>query len=91
MTVEKRLERKLREGMKRSGGVALKFIPFAFTGFPDRMCLAPMGKIGFVELKSTGKKPTPRQDLVINWLRKMGFRVWVIDRQELLDQFFNEF
>jgi hypothetical protein len=54
---------------------------------PDRIVLMPGGRIWFVELKTTGKKPTPRQEFVIGWLRKLGFEVWVIDTQELLNEF----
>jgi hypothetical protein len=88
MTVEKTLERKLYAGMKSRGGKALKFYCLSFTGMPDRICLAPRGRVWFVELKSTGKKPSPRQNIVINWLRSLGFPVFVIDRQEYLDEFF---
>jgi hypothetical protein len=89
MTVEKTLERKLREGMKIRKGIALKFYCLSFTGMPDRICLAPFGRIWFVELKSTGKKPSKRQDFVHKWLRKMGFEVWTVDTQELLTKFLN--
>lgn len=42
----------------------------------------------FVELKSTGRKPSKIQEVVIGWLRDMGFQVFIIDRQEQLDEFF---
>ena len=43
------------------------------------MCLFPGGKIIFVELKTTGQKPRKSQLLVHNQLRKLGFKVFVID------------
>jgi hypothetical protein len=88
MTVEKTLERKLYSGMKARGGKALKFYCLSFTGMPDRICLAPGARIWFVELKSTGKKPSKIQEVVIRWLRSLGFQVFVIDRQAQLDEFF---
>ena len=87
---EKIIERKLAQSVKKANGLAIKFLPFAFTGFPDRIVLMPGARIWFVELKSTGQKLRPRQEVVIAWLRKLGFNVWVIDTQELLDNFLNE-
>ena len=87
MTVEKTLEKKLREQVKKLGGIAIKFFSASFTGMPDRMVLMPGGRISFVELKSKGKKPTPRQSFVIKMLLRLGFRVEVISTDELLNEF----
>lgn len=54
---EKLLERKLREEVKKLGGIALKFTSPFYTGMPDRIILMPGAKTRFVELKSPGKKP----------------------------------
>lgn len=81
---EKLLEKKLREAVLMLGGLAVKFWSVSFTGFPDRVVLMPGGKISFVELKTTGKKPTPRQVYVIGLLKKLGFEVFVIDSKESL-------
>jgi hypothetical protein len=89
MSNEKLLEKKLREQVKKLGGLALKFWCLSFTGMPDRMVLMPGGRIWFVEMKSTGKQPNGRQKIVIPLLRKLGFNVWVINTQELLDEFLN--
>lgn len=85
---EKLIDDKLVAGVKKLGGIALKMICLTFTGLPDRTILLPGGRIYFAELKSTGKKTTPRQDLVIAFLRKLGFTVFVIDDQVGLDGFF---
>lgn len=87
---EKLIERKLREGAKRMGGVALKFASPYFTGMPDRAVLLPGGRVAFAEIKTTGKKPSPRQRYVIGMLRGLGFTAGVIDSQEGLDSFLNE-
>ena len=84
---EKLIEKKLREAVKKLGGIAVKFFVLSFTGFPDRIVLMPGGKIWFVETKSTGKKPTPRQLIVHGMLTKLGFTVVVIDDQVSLDKF----
>lgn len=87
---EKVLERKLRERVRELGGLAVKFFALSFTGFPDRIVLMPGGRIWFVEVKTTGKVPAPRQLVVIGQLQKLGFKVWLIDTDELLQNFLNE-
>lgn len=88
MANEKLLERKLREGVKKLGGLALKIFSFSFTGLPDRIVLLPGGRVTWVELKSTGEKPRPRQRVVHGLLTRLGFKVWTIDTDELLNEFF---
>lgn len=87
---EKLIERKLREGVKRKGGIALKLYSAYHTGLPDRLILMPEGRASFAELKTTGKKPTPLQEKAISELREMGFMAEVIDTQEKLDRFIDE-
>lgn len=84
---EKLIERKLREKVHSLGGHALKFFSPSFTGLPDRIVLMPGGKIKFVEVKTTGKKPTDRQQFVIGMLQKLGFEVWVVDSENSLNDF----
>lgn len=84
---EKLIERKLREAVRRKGGVALKLYSAYHTGLPDRLVLMPGGKARFAELKTTGKKPTALQEKAIAELRAMGFDAEVIDTQEKLDEF----
>lgn len=90
MANEKTLELKLRTQVKRLGGIALKFASPFFTGMPDRIVLMPGGKIWFIELKSEGKKTTPRQDHVIKELQDLGFKVLVIDTNEKLENCLKE-
>ncbi len=87
---EKLIERKLREGVRRKGGIALKLYSAYHTGLPDRLVLMPEGKARFAEIKTTGKKPTPLQEKAIAELRAMGFKAEVIDTQEELDRFIDE-
>ena len=87
---EKLIEKKLREQIKKMGGLALKLESLHFTGLPDRMILMPKGKIYFVETKSTGDKPRKRQLLVHGQLRGLGFSVDVIDDIEGLTKFLED-
>lgn len=84
---EKLIEKKLREEVKKLGGLALKFSSPYHRGIPDRIVLMPDGKTSFTEIKTTGKKPTLLQEKAIAELRVMGFKAEVIDSQEGLDTF----
>lgn len=83
---EKLLEKKLREDVKKLGGLALKFSSSTYTGMPDRIVLMP-GHVYFVELKSTGKTQTPVQKRVVKILNGLEQDFWLIDSEEGL-QFF---
>lgn len=87
---EKLLEKKLREEVKKLGGLALKFSSSTYTGMPDRIVLMPKGKIHFIEMKSTGKDQTPIQYQAAAMLHKRGFNVQVIDTQEKLSTFLDK-
>lgn len=87
---EKLIERKLRESVKKLGGLALKFSSPYHRGMPDRIVLMPGNRIAFAELKTTGKKPTELQKKAIAELRAMGFKAEVIDSQEGLNKFLEE-
>lgn len=46
---------------------------------PDRLILLPDGKMAFVEVKAPGQKPRPLQVKRHAMLRKLGFKVFVLD------------
>lgn len=74
--LEKDIEKKLREPIKRLGGLCLKFETPGYTGVPDRIILLPGARVVFVETKRPGKKERPRQVLVQGILRGLGFTVY---------------
>ena len=76
---EKTLERKLAEAVKAMGGIALKFVSPGFAGMPDRLVLLPDGKCGFVEVKRLGEKPRPLQEIRHRMLRRLGYKVYVLE------------
>ena len=76
---EKTLERKIAEAVKAMGGIAPKFISPGFAGMPDRLVILPDGKCGFVEVKRRGEKPRPLQQIRHGMLRRLGFKVYVLD------------
>lgn len=83
---EKLLETKLREGVKKLGGVAIKILSIHINGLPDRLCLLPGGRLFFAEIKTTKKKPEKLQALIHRKLRKLGFEVYVIDNSEQIKE-----
>ena len=76
---EKQIENKLTMAVKKAGGIAPKLVCPGFAGMPDRLILLPDGHVGFAELKAPGKKPRPLQLARHRLLRKLGFKVYVID------------
>lgn len=80
--LEKQIERKLTEEVKKLNGMCLKQTSLA--GIPDRLILLPGGKMAFVELKAPGEKPRKLQQVRIKQLRKMGFMCFVVDGPEMI-------
>jgi hypothetical protein len=76
---EKTIEQKLVRAVKASGGVCPKLTSPGFDGMPDRLVLLPTGRIGFVEVKRHGQPPRPLQEARHGMLRRLGFRVFVLD------------
>ena len=79
---EKTIEQDLVKATKNKGGIAPKLVSPSFDGMPDRLVLLPMGKIGFVEVKVPGKVPRPLQAARHKLLRRLGFKVYVLDGTE---------
>ena len=83
---ESQLERKLVHSVTRAGGLALKFTSPGMAGVPDRLILLPQGRIAFAELKVPGKKPRPLQLHRHARLRALGFKVYVIDHPDQIQE-----
>lgn len=76
---EKTVESKFTSAVKAKGGLAVKFTSPGFNGMPDRLVMFPGGRIGFVEVKAPGETPRPLQRSRHRLLRRMGFKVYVLD------------
>ncbi|EJU25211.1 VRR-NUC domain-containing protein [Selenomonas sp. CM52] len=87
---EKIIEKGLVARVKAMGGIAPKFTSPGFDGMPDRLVLLPGGRMGFVELKAPGKKPRALQMVRHRLLRRLGFKVYVIDGTEQIDSVLEE-
>lgn len=87
---EKLIEKKLREAVRKMGGIALKFASQSYCGMPDRIILMPGGKTSFAEIKTTGKKATPLQAKNLELLNVMGYDARLIDDKVSLDKLLND-
>ena len=76
---ERAIERRLIQAVRQCGGLALKFVSPGFNGVPDRLLLFMGGKVAFVEVKAPGEGPRPLQVHRMEQLRRMGFKVFVLD------------
>ncbi len=81
-TLEKHIEQKLSQAVRKKGGLCPKWVSPRLDGVPDRIILLPDGRIAFAELKAPGKLPCPLQLRRKAQLEKLGFRVYVIDSKE---------
>lgn len=75
---ERNLETLLTQKIKNMGGLCWKFVSPGIVGVPDRICILD-GRVVFVEVKTTGRKPRPNQQRRIQQLRDQGIPVFVVD------------
>lgn len=87
---EKTIEQKLAAAVKKHGGICPKFTSPGFDGMPDRIVLMPNGKMAFVEVKAPGEKPRPLQMARHRLLSRLGFQVYVLDREEQIETIIQE-
>jgi len=88
--LEKVIENRLIQAVKAFDGIAPKFISPGFDGMPDRIVLLPKGRIAFVEVKAMGCKPRPLQASRHGMLRRLGFKVYVLDDVEQIQSILTE-
>ena len=75
---ESQIERRLVEGMKRLGGMCLKFVSPGTLGVPDRIIITAKGRIIFVELKTETGRLAKIQRYTIGEMQKRGADVRVV-------------
>ena len=76
---EKDVEKALVRAVEKAGGLCWKFTSPGTDGVPDRLVLLPGGRMSFAEVKAPGKEPRALQKIRHEELKKLGFRVYVID------------
>ena len=88
--LEKTIEHKLAATVKKHGGIAVKFVSPNYDGMPDRLVLLPDGVCAFVEVKAPNKKPRPLQKARHKMLKRLGFKVYVLDDAEQIGEIIDE-
>jgi len=82
MFQEKELEKKFCNTAKALGMYPIKMNDLSRRGAPDRMVLCNHSQVFFVEFKREGETPTRLQETYHEFLRDMGFNVYICDRFE---------
>ena len=76
MENEKSTEAYLRDEAKRLGGRSYKWVSPGRAGVPDRIVIAPGGRVVFVETKSEGEKSNKQQKRFQAELEALGCTVY---------------
>ena len=76
--------------VRRLGGMCPKLTSPGTDGMPDRLVILPHGRIAFAELKAPGRKPRAIQVRRHEELRRLGFRVYVIDDADAIGEVLDE-
>lgn len=80
--LEKQIEHKLLTETRERSGLCLIFVSPGLNGVPDRLILLPGGRMGFVEVKKSGRSPGALQLKRQEQIRNLGFQVFVLDDSE---------
>lgn len=75
---ESQIERHLVDGVKRLGGMCLKFVSPGTLGVPDRLIITATGRIIFAELKTETGRLAKIQRYTIGEMQKRGADVRVV-------------
>ncbi|HEM5982601.1 TPA: VRR-NUC domain-containing protein [Streptococcus suis] len=87
---ERFVEQKLVSEVKKRGGICPKWVSPSFSGVPDRLVFLPNGKFGLLEVKAPGEKPRKLQVSRHRLFERLGFKVYVIDRIEMIGEVLDE-
>lgn len=76
--LESQIERRLVDGVKRLGGMCIKFVSPGTPGVPDRIIITPTGQVIFVELKTETGRLSKIQRYVVGQMQLRGADVRVV-------------
>jgi hypothetical protein len=77
--LEKDIEARVCEYARSKGVLAYKFTSPARAAVPDRLFIAPDGRVWFCEFKREGQKATVAQEREHHNLRQSNVNVFVVD------------
>ncbi len=75
---ESSIERHLVEGVKKLGGMCVKFVSPGTPGVPDRLIITATGRIIFAELKTETGRLSKIQRYTVEQMQKRGADVRVV-------------
>ena len=75
---ESQVERRLVEGVRKLGGVCMKFVSPGTPGVPDRLIITATGRIIFAELKTETGRLSKIQRYTVEQMQKRGADVRVV-------------
>ena len=87
---ESDIERKLNDQIHKRGGLCYKFTSPSASGVPDRIVIAPGGKVVFIELKTDSGQISELQDWQIARINKIGGDARVLRGINQVMDFINE-
>ena len=76
--IEKQIERRLVNGVRKLGGLCYKFVSPGTQGVPDRIIITAQGRIIFAELKTDRGVLSAIQKYIINQMMLRGADVRVL-------------
>lgn len=88
--LEKELERKFVNILRKRGCIVYKFVSPGNAGVPDRLVVTPKGTVHFAELKQKGKLLRPLQVMQAKRLAKNHVKVHLVDSLEAIQTFIEE-
>lgn len=88
--LEKEIERRMCEMIRKRGGLTYKFTSPGNVGVPDRLVITPTGVVWFVELKTETGRLANIQKWQIRELEKRGANVRVVYGLQGAIDFVNE-
>lgn len=90
---EAQIENKMLQMVRKRGGAFYKFISPSNPGVPDRILIAPGGRVVFVELKTNIGRLAKIQKWQIANMRELGVDVRVVkgwpEAKSLVDEIFD--
>jgi hypothetical protein len=89
--LERDLERRLSQEVKKAGGFCIKLPANWYRGIPDRLILLPGARVVFVELKTDRGVVSAPQSRWVKALRGLGFDARVIKGEPELNEFLGTF
>lgn len=88
--LEKEIERRMCDMVRKRGGLTYKFVSPHNPGVPDRIVITPAGAVWFVELKTEIGRLANIQKWQKMQLEKMGANVRVVHGWDAAKQFVEE-